>query len=169
MRLSPLLLALTLAGCVTLSPAVEVVTDTGDWPATATCVAPAAASAFAADILSRVNAERTASGFAPVRADARVTRAAQKHACDVAAMGKLSHAGSDGSSLTRRLGREGVLGVAAIENAGLGYPTPAGTMAGWLASPGHRTNLFNPGMRRLGVGIADTANGQRVWILVMVQ
>jgi uncharacterized protein YkwD len=174
MQKSPLafILALLLAGCMTVStttPGVEVLTDVGAWPATANCPAPAGLGALTGDILARVNAERSAMGLSAVRANPRVTAAAQKHACDVAASGRLSHVGSDGSSLTARLGREGVLGVAAIENAGLGYPTPAATVAGWLASPGHRTNLFNPRMSRLGAGVATDAQGRRVWILVMVQ
>jgi uncharacterized protein YkwD len=166
------ILALSLAGCVSVSDppqGVEVLTGFGTWPATATCPAPAGQNALTADLLARVNAERAAAGLAAVRANPRVGAVAQKHACDIAASARLSHRGSDGSSLTARLGREGVLGVAAIENAGLGYPTPAATVAGWLASPGHRANLFNPRMTRLGAGVADTAGGQRVWILVMVQ
>ena len=119
--------------------------------------------------MARVNTERRAVGLSSVQANPRVMAAAQKHACDVAAAGRLSHTGSDGSSLTARLGREGVLGVAAVENAGMGYPTPAATLAGWRASPGHRANLLNPRVSRFGAGVADDAQGRRVWILVMVQ
>ncbi len=174
MRHRPLIaaIALTLSGCVSVSnttPGVEVLTGFGTWPATTTCPAPIGADALTADMLTRINAARSAMRLPPVQANPRVTAAAQKHACDIAATGQLSHAGSDGSSLTARLGREGVLGVAAIENAGLGYPTPAATVAGWLASPGHRANLFNPRVTRLGAGVADDATGRRVWILVMVQ
>jgi uncharacterized protein YkwD len=164
--------ALLLGGCVTVSnttPGVQVLTGLGEWPASATCPAPAGLAAQTAGILAQVNAARAAAGLQTVQANARVTAAAQKHACDVAASGKLSHTGSDGSSLTARLGREGILGVAAIENAGSGYPTAAATMAGWLASPGHRANLLNPRVTRLGAGVADDAQGRRVWILVMVQ
>jgi uncharacterized protein YkwD len=166
------LAAVTLAACVAVplprsgGPAIAAF---GDWPTRANCQTPAGAAAATGDILARVNAERIAAGLRPVRADPRTGAAAQKHACDIAATGALSHVGSDGSSLTARLGREGVLGVAAVENTGLGYPSSAATVAGWLASPGHRANIFNPGMTRFGAGLADTPSGRPLWVLVMVQ
>jgi uncharacterized protein YkwD len=165
-------LSLTLAACVSVTsetPGVEVLTGVGSWPTNATCRAPVGVDALTSDLLARVNTERRALGLSPVQPDPRVMAAARKHACDVAAAGRLSHTGSDGSSLTARLGREGVLGVAAVENAGMGYPTPAATVAGWLGSPGHRANLFNPRVSRFGAGVADDPQGRRVWILVMVQ
>ncbi len=172
---TPLIIAatlLSLAGCVSVTsdaPGAEVLTSFGAWPASAACPAPPGLNLLTDDVLARVNAARAAGGLPAVQANPRVMAAAQKHACDVAAAGQLSHTGSDGSSLTARLGREGVLGVAAVENAGQGYPTPAAAVAGWLASPGHRANLFNPRVGRFGAGVADDAFGRRVWILVMVQ
>jgi uncharacterized protein YkwD len=168
----PAALAVLLSGCVSVSDpseGVEVLTGFGEWPAASACAAPADRAALTADLLARVNAQRAAAGVAAVQANPRVSAAARKHACDIAAAARLSHRGSDGSSLTARLGREGVLGVAAVENASLGYPDAGAAVAGWLASPGHRANLLNPRVTRLGAGVADTAGGQRVWILVMVQ
>jgi uncharacterized protein YkwD len=170
--LSAILAAFALTACVAVplprtgGPAIAAF---GNWPASATCATPSGAATATGDILARINAERIAAGLRPVRADPRTGAAAQKHACDIAASDALSHVGSDGSSLTARLGREGVLGVAAVENTGLGYPTSAATVAGWLASPGHRANIFNPGMTRFGAGLADTPSGRPLWVLVMVQ
>jgi uncharacterized protein YkwD len=177
MRASSILLAaaaaLALSACVAAIPRPSTggpaIAAFGDWPARANCPAPSGAAAATGDILARINAERIAAGLRPVRADPRTGAAAQKHACDIAAAGALSHVGSDGSSLTARLGREGVLGVAAVENTGLGYPTSAAAVAGWLASPGHRSNIFNSRMTRFGAGLADTPSGRPLWVLVMVQ
>jgi Cysteine-rich secretory protein family len=49
------------------------------------------------------------------------------------------------------------------ENIVYGYPTPEAVVAGWLASPGHRANIENPGFTAIGVGAAAASGGTMYW------
>ena len=40
----------------------------------------------------------------------------------------------------------------AAENIAAGQTTPAAAVAGWLASPGHCSNIMDPNLEQLGVG-----------------
>lgn len=46
----------------------------------------------------------------------------------------------------------GYHGWAGAENAFCGYVTPEQAIEGWLGSPGHRANLFDPNPREVGLG-----------------
>jgi len=50
----------------------------------------------------------------------------------------------------------------AAENIAAGYTTPEDVMAGWMASPGHRSNILSTASRELGIGYVletgDTGN-----------
>lgn len=139
----------------------------GPAPASANCPRPVRAAAAQAEVLSRINAERRAKGLATLRASARLSRVAQAHACDNAPRRSISHTGSDGSDLGQRLRREGYQFATAAENTGLGFDSPTRAMALWMASSGHRSNILNPSVTELGVGMAD---GPRpAWVLVMAR
>ena len=49
------------------------------------------------------------------------------------------------------------------ENIGFGYASPRSVVAGWLASPGHRANIANPGFTSIGVGVAASRSGRLYW------
>lgn len=46
------------------------------------------------------------------------------------------------------------------ENIAAGSETPERVVAQWMSSPGHRANIMNPKLRRIGVGYAYFASGQ---------
>ena len=94
----------------------------------------------------------------------RLTRAAQLHSDDMHATGVMSHTGSDGSSLTQRLAREGYAYGRAGENVAWGYATPEAVVAGWLGSDGHCANLMGVGFTDLGAGESG-----RYWTLVFAR
>jgi uncharacterized protein YkwD len=74
----------------------------------------------------------------------------------MAAMGTMTHVGSDGSILADRLTRSGYLpgsGTWAIgENVARGYTSVSGVVSAWMASPSHRTNILNPKFVHAGLG-----------------
>lgn len=154
------LLALLLAGCSTalLTPAP------GTAPAaTAGCTADPATSARA---LALVNAERRARGLRPVTVNARLVAAAQGHACDNMRRGVYTHTGSDGSTLSARLGRQGYRLRAAAENTGLGFEeAPERLVAFWMRSPGHRDNILDPDFTE--AGLARAKGPRSAWVLVL--
>ena len=100
----------------------------------------------------------------PLALEPRLTRAAQLHAEDMLATGTMSHTGSDGSTFTQRIDRQGYAWASAGENVARGYPTPEAVVDGWLGSDGHCANLMGGGFSDLGAGEAD-----RFWTLVFAR
>ncbi|MGW3285038.1 CAP domain-containing protein [Streptomyces sp. NPDC001002] len=117
-------------------------------------VPPAAAAGDRATLVALVNSERAKAGCAALTVDRKLGRAARSHSRDMAAHQKLSHRGSDGSTLVDRYARVGYAWSAGGENIASGYPTPEAVMAGWMHSSRHRANILNCRFKEIGVGRA---------------
>ena len=106
-----------------------------------------------------INAERRARGLAPLVANARLGRAARRHAADMVARDFFSHVSPSGSSFADRLRRVGyVRGCAWSGGETLAWgagsqATPASRVRGWMNSPPHRAILLNAGYREVGIGV----------------
>lgn len=128
-----------------------------------------------ATLLTKINAVRLAQGLPPVSSDAELTRAAQRHAEDIALRGELSHTGADGARVGERLDRVGYPYVLAVENLASGTLDAEDTLERWLASPGHRTNLLSAAMRQAGVGYIEVPMPdwrvayRSYWVLVLAR
>jgi len=115
------------------------------------------------EVLTLVNEART-TGYtcgdtvmapvAPVRADARLSRAATGHARSMADHDFFSHTSLDGSSNGDRIKAEGYAFRTAGENIAAGQVTAASVVGDWLESPGHCRNIMNGAFTDLGLGIA---------------
>jgi uncharacterized protein YkwD len=97
-----------------------------------------------------MNDVRAAHGLRPLRADARLGRAARAHSADMIRRGYFAH-----GSVAARLTRYGVRGRRFGEN--LAWAADASASARtivnlWLASPRHRANVLQPRFRRVGIG-----------------
>ena len=129
----------------------------------ASCPMPAGGKALAAAFLSQVNAARAPRpALAP---EARLTRAAQSHACDNARRGSYTHRGGDGSTLAQRLARVRYPYRAAAENTGWNFHSAQSALKWWMGSPPHRANLMNRRLREIGIGIARGRDGALYWVL----
>jgi uncharacterized protein YkwD len=95
-----------------------------------------------------------------------LTAAARRHSYDMAANTFLGHTGSDGSSESDRVIQAGYLWTGEIAENAASYATPAETVQGWMSSSGHRNNMLNCGYREVGVGYAESENGQKYWTAV---
>ena len=118
-----------------------------------------------AELIKNINAERRAQGLSLLTASPALTRAAQSLACDNAARKRISHTGTDGSTLKSRLAAQGYRFAAAAENAAGGYRDAAAVTASWMHSPDHRRNILTPPLREIGVGVAKGADGKLYWII----
>lgn len=116
-------------------------------------------------VLDLVNAERAARGLPAMVADQRLDLAAQRHSDDQAAMRRMSHTGSDGSTMVQRIDRVGFPWRSAAENVAYGYPSASAVMAGWMNSTGHRLNILGPNTH-IGVGLAYGTDGLAYWTQV---
>lgn len=127
--------------------------------------APAPAPMEPDNPVAALNAARAARRLSPLREDARLDRAALRHAQDLARRGYLDHVGGDGSFFTGRILAEGYRYREAGENVGRGYGTAAAAVEGWLGSPGHRENVLGRQFRDAGMAYADGPRG-RFWCAV---
>lgn len=116
------------------------------------------------EMLTRINAERSAVGAAPLQLCGTLIRSAQAHSQDQAATNNMSHTGSNGSSMTQRDEAAGYRGWNALaENVAAGYGSVSAVMDGWMRSSGHRTNLLSTSYVHVGLGRAASAGGQLYW------
>lgn len=116
-------------------------------------------SSIVNSVLSLVNQQRQRRGKHPLRLDSRLTRAAQSHSDDMARRQKMSHIGSDRSSVGTRVKRTGYKYHSVAENVARGQDTPRDVVIAWLKSPGHRENLLSSKYTEIGIGIAYSARG----------
>jgi uncharacterized protein YkwD len=129
-------------------------------PPTATVARAGAERAIA----RRINRVRRAHGLRRVRFSIRLRGAARRHSKDMLRHDTLTHAASNGASLSARLssaGRRRAYGEVIAW-------TPRGARAGarkvvwmWMHSPPHRAVLLSASLRRVGVGRVRGAMGRQ--------
>lgn len=110
-------------------------------------------------VLDETNAARAAAGCGPLLLTPALNVAADYHTDEMAATGRMSHTGADGSSPRTRLAAQGVLPMRTAENVAVGY-SAADVVDAWLASPGHRANLLDCRLQLVGVSERRGAAGQ---------
>ena len=115
----------------------------------------------AAAIGCLINQERRRRDLRALREQARLERAARRHARDMVRRRFFSHTTPEGVSMTDRLRTAGYVRDARGWSAGevLAWgtgarATPAAVVAAWLDSPSHRRVLMSAGYREIGIGLA---------------
>ena len=116
----------------------------------------------AAALIAAHNKERAERKLPPLIAEPRLTAAAKAHAADMAAHKKLTHDGSDNSTLVDRVKREGYTYLKVGENVAEGQETVASVMESWMNSPHHRENILGD-FTEVGVAIARADDGTPYW------
>jgi uncharacterized protein YkwD len=101
----------------------------------------------------------------PLRPSVQLQKAATSHARDMATHNYFDHHAPDGSEPRDRVRRTGYRWSLIGENIAFGPATAEEVVAGWLASPGHCTNIMDRRFRDLGVGIATgRKRGHIYWV-----
>jgi uncharacterized protein YkwD len=101
-------------------------------------------------LLNAMNDVRLAHGLRPLRADARLERAARAHSSKMLRTDAFFH-----GAFNARIRGVGVRAPRVGENLAWGTGRLSRARAivrTWLASPSHRANLLHPGYRLIGVG-----------------
>ena len=108
------------------------------------------------------NRERARASLTPLRRNPELARAAQLHAEQMAAAGKLAHdlPSSRYPTLASRLRLVGYTYRAVGENVAEGYTSGAALMAGWMTSAPHRANVLSARYTETGVGMARSKSGR---------
>jgi uncharacterized protein YkwD len=114
-------------------------------------------------MLAAINAERKAKGRAALSYDTRLAAAAEVHAKDMARHGFMSHTGSDGSDVGKRMSRAGYKFCFGAENVAFGQGSFPAVMTAWMNSSGHRQNILHRKAKAVGVA---RATGDR-WVMVL--
>jgi len=117
------------------------------------------------------NRERTRASLTPLKRNPELARAAQLHAEQMAAAGKLAHdlPGARYPSLVSRLKLVGYAYRSVGENVAEGYTSGAALMAGWMTSAPHRANILSARYTETGVGMARSKSGRTYHVQVFAR
>lgn len=116
--------------------------------------APATADAES-DFVARINDERASRGLATLTVDAELTTIARRWSGKMAASQQLAHNPNLSKEVTQDWEK-------LAENVGYGPDVPTIHDA-FMNSSAHRTNILDPAVTHLGVGVAVDGSGQ-VWV-----
>lgn len=105
----------------------------------------------------------------PLAWNARLADAAAGHAAYMAASGRFSHSGPDGSGVGARVEAAGYAWSAVAENIAAGYPSVTAVISGWMASAGHCNNALDARMQEAGLACARATDGTPYWVLVLAR
>lgn len=111
-------------------------------------------------LLSGTNQQRANNGEAGLSENPQLDQAAQAKANDMAARDYWSHNTPDNQPPWSFITAAGYSYQTAGENLAYGYTTSDATIAGWMASPGHRANILNTSFTEVGFGIINISNYQ---------
>lgn len=106
-------------------------------------------------IASLTNNARSSNGLSSLAWNARLANSAWLKAQDMCVKGYWAHTAPDGASGWTFMSQSGYAYVAAGENLARGFSDDSATVAGWMASTGHRANVLNPAYADIGVGYAS--------------
>jgi uncharacterized protein YkwD len=114
--------------------------------------------------LCQINRTRHHYHLHRLRLNKKLSRAARRHARDMARRNYFSHDTLGGGSFLDRIRRTGYLRGAHSWMVGenlawgsKGYSRPQVIMKMWMNSPGHRANILNGSFREIGIGVAYDA------------
>ena len=110
--------------------------------------------------VAATNRARAARGLAPLRTNARLQRAAEAHACEMAMRGAMTHAGTKTTGPMARVKGQGYAPRLTAENIAAGRFDLGRVLSEWSSSPDHLSNLIISGTQDFGIGQAVAADGK---------
>lgn len=111
-----------------------------------------------ASLLSMINEARAAQGVSPLAGDPRLDAVAEGHSLDMATHHFFSHSSPNSGAPGDRAAAAGLAFRSLAENIAMNQSVAAAHRA-LLQSPGHRANLLNGDLRRVGLGIVRASDG----------
>ena len=126
-------------------------------------------AAYEMAVFHLVNADRAASGLAPLSLDPSLVAIARWRSADMAALGYFGHAigGVSGDFVFRVLDEQSVTYRVAGENLARTYApldeSAALVEVALMESPTHRANILLPDFTHLGVGVATAPDGRTLY------
>ncbi|MBQ8413028.1 MAG: hypothetical protein IJX12_05400, partial [Lachnospiraceae bacterium] len=105
---------------------------------------------YGEQVLTIVNQVRAEQGLAPLTMNYTLLNAAHVRAKEIEI--SFSHTRPNGSSCFTAWSEAGVSYWTCGENIAAGYWTPQSVMDGWVASPGHYSNIINANFTEIAIG-----------------
>lgn len=146
----------------TTSSAAPTPTETSEAPPSTTSEAAApppstkaaarVASSTAEQVITLVNGERAQAGCQPLTEEPHLTKAAQDYSDDMSARDFFAHTNPEGVTFDQRIKNAGYSKPGA-ENIAKGQTSAAQVMDAWMNSEGHRANILNCSLTKIGVGV----------------
>lgn len=121
-------------------------------PAQAQAAAAQLMPGMAEQLLALANRSRAEAGVGRLVWDEQLAAAARAHTLRMAAEGPIAHRYDGEPTLADRAGRAGAHFDSIEENVAVGSG-PAAIHEGWMHSPGHRANLLNADVNRVGIAV----------------
>jgi Cysteine-rich secretory protein family len=106
----------------------------------------------AEQLMALANQSRVQNGAGKLQWDESLAAAARQHCLRMAAEGPIAHRYGGEADVAGRAGQAGAHFDLIEENVAVG-PSPSEIHAEWMQSPGHRTNLLNPEVNRVGIAV----------------
>ncbi|HWA96609.1 MAG TPA: CAP domain-containing protein [Terracidiphilus sp.] len=103
-------------------------------------------------LMALANRARAQNGAGPLRWDPQLAEAARRHTLLMAQEGPIAHRYGGEAGLSDRAGQAGAHFSLIEENVAVG-PSPSEIHDEWMHSPGHRSNLLNPEVNRVGIAV----------------
>lgn len=107
--------------------------------------------------LCLLNQERATAGIAPLTSEPRLARMSDEYAAQMVAQDFFAHVSPSGQTMIDRFAAASYDFRKAGENLAWStssVATPVRIVKAWMASPGHRQNILDPGFREVGMGYA---------------
>jgi uncharacterized protein YkwD len=125
----------------------------------------------AAPLVELTNTRRTAAGLPTLRVSARLMRAAQMHAEQMVAAGRLAHTLPEARypRMQDRLAAAAYEWQAAAENVAAGQPSASAVVIAWMQSAGHRANILNARFTDVGTGSSRDPAGRPYYVQVLAR
>jgi uncharacterized protein YkwD len=160
LAVAPSLLAVVLTLLLVAAPAASAGRACESVAATPAQVSTAQ---LAGSTVCLLNAQRTRLGLRPLRLNAQLSAAAQRHASDMQRRDYFSHVSRDGSTFVERIRRAGYfkrasrwfVGENLAWGSGARRSTPRGIVAAWMDSAPHKRNILDSRFREIGIGVAQ--------------
>ena len=115
---------------------------------------PVAVSGSEGEVITLTNQRRKEAGCGALQPDARLARAAEAHASDMAENGYFSHQSRDGRRFEHRVRAAGYPRPGA-ENIAKGQTSASQVVREWMASPPHRSAMLTCAFTTIGVARVD--------------
>ena len=123
---------------------------------------------YQAEVLQLVNEQRANYGLSALTYSTQLEAVAYAHSKDMALNNYFSHTNLSGQSPFDRMRAAGISYRSAAENIAAGQKTPQEVVNAWMNSSGHRANILNSSVTKMGVGIYSGGSYGVYWTQLFI-